>query len=346
MLSISQWKNAAQAQPIDAESSQQALSEETFGRLQVVLAGRYDLLSLVGLGGMSMVYAARRRSNGALFAIKVLRPELTRETNVVARFRREALHAGCLLGHPNIVSVLDVEEADGLLFLTMPYVRGEDLDALLERTGPLPAAEALQAAHHIASALAFAAQRELLHGDLTPGNIRLSEFGRYMVLDFGLSRGQRTRSGSGQTALGKIEDAEEILGTPFYMAPEQIRGERVDGRTDLYSLGATLFHMLVGTPPFVATTLKEISRMHLEQEAELPTTFCKQSPKAAAIVLKLLRKDPAQRFPDAHVLCEALTAAGTRSDAARIEPRTEGQAEAFPPRRRLERILPKNEEPA
>ena len=118
----------------------------------------------------------------------------------------------------------------------------------------------------------------------------------------------------------------------------------MDGRTDLYSLGATLFHMLVGAPPFVAGTLKEISRMHLEQEAELPRVLREQSPKAAAIVLKLLKKDPAQRFPDAHALCEALTEAGTRSDAACIEPRTEGQAEAFPPRRRLERMSSRNEE--
>ncbi len=320
------------SQPQSSEPSPQALQQEpgVSARLAVVLAGRFDLLHLIGLGGMATVYLARHRAHGALFAIKVLRQEFARDPGVLLRFRREALHAACLLGHPNIVSVLDVEEADGLHFLTMPYIRGEDLDHLLTRTGAFPAPEVLQAALQINSALEFAARKDLLHGDLTPGNIRLSEWGSYLVLDFGLSR---ALGGDPQSSANT-----HILGTPFYMAPEQIRGELPDIRTDLYSLGAILFELLTGRPPFIAGSLPELKRQHLEQAPALPANLHTEHPALAKLILRLLEKGPDARFSTPTELRTALIACGARSEAAGLLPDLTGQEECRLPRRRLESV--------
>ena len=301
-----------------------------FARLQIVLAGRFDLLHLIGLGGMSIVYLARHRAHGALFAIKVLRQQYADDAGVVTRFRREALHAACLLGHPNIVAVLDVEEADGLQFLTMPFLRGEDLDHLLTRVGPFSVPEALQAALQINAALEFAARKDLLHGDLTPGNIRLSEWGFYLVLDFGLSRalGRNTEPAAGT----------HILGTPFYMAPEQIRGELPDIRTDLYSLGSILFELLTGRPPFTGESLQELRRQHLEAAPVLPDDLRRQHPALSSLLLRLLEKRREARFADPSQLRRALLDCGARSEASGLEPNLAGQEEVRPPRRRLESL--------
>jgi len=301
---------------------------DLFPRLRTVLAGRFDLLHLIGVGGMSSIYLARHRAHGALFAVKVLRQEFAADPGVVTRFRREALHAACLLGHPNIVAVLDVEEADGLQFLTMPYIRGEDLDHLVARTGPFSVAEVLQAGLQVNAALEFSARKDLLHGDLTPGNIRLSEWGSYIVMDFGLSRALGAHSGS--------DAIDCILGTPFYMAPEQLLGEVPDVRTDLYSLGAILFELLTGLPPFSGPNLADLRRQHLDQAPALPAEMQADHPALAALIVRLLEKSRERRFASPSELRAALLACGARSEAAGLLPDVTGQKEVRPPRRRLE----------
>src|SRR5688572_13315035 len=241
-----------------------------------VLAATYELDREIGRGGMGIVYKARDRRLKRVVAIKVLPPELAFRSEIRSRFLREAETAAGL-SHPNIVPIYSVDEMEGLVFFVMSYVAGDNLAKRLHDHGVLGPDEVRRILREVGDALDFAHERGVVHRDIKPDNILLdAESERSMVTDFGIARAVTEGGDSRLTATGMA------IGTPAYMSPEQAAGERtIDGRSDLYSLGVVAYQMLVGEPPFVASStpamlVKHISErpVPLEQRrADLPTAL-------------------------------------------------------------------------
>ena len=222
-----------------------------------MVADRYQILSLIGEGGMGRVYLAEHVRMGRKSAVKVINPALATTADAISRFNREASNA-CKINHPNVAQVYDFGEmADGTLYLAMEYIDGETLDAIVAREGPLPPVRAAHITKQVADALYAAHHLGIVHRDLKPENVMIA---RHLdgsdwvkVVDFGIAKTiQRDGSGS-QT----VTTAGVSLGTPEYMSPEQLAGEKLDHRTDIYSLGLVLFNMLTGELPYPKLTSKE-----------------------------------------------------------------------------------------
>ncbi len=265
--------------------------------LQPVFGNRLELLAPVALGGMATLFQLRHRLHGGLFVAKVLHSQLAREPAVVESFHREMKHAACLGGHPNAIPIFDAGEHNGLHFLLMPFIEGEDLDTLLAHHGALSRAEALHFAAQISSLLSLAESHGITHCDIAPGNIRLDTFGRYRLMDFGISH-----------AVGEAP-SRFLAGTPLYSSPEQIRGELPDIRTDLYSLGLVLAEVLSGKPLFTANSLDELKDKHLRGAWQLPPEIQADAP-VARLLDRLLATDRTQRLASAFELSGALSALG------------------------------------
>ena len=218
--------------------------------LEHAIGEKYEILRWIGGGGMAEVFLARHRIHGALFAVKVLSDQLAGEPAIVARFVEEARTATTLRGHPNIAEIFDIGDGSGLHYLIMPYVEGEDLKGYLDRHGRLSGPEALHVIRQVTEALVWAGDRNVVHRDLKPSNIRIDRSGRAIVLDFGIAKANDVPT--------MLTRPGERLGTPFYMSPEQIKGEKCDARSDLYSLGVTFFELLSGRKPFTGDTLQAI----------------------------------------------------------------------------------------
>jgi serine/threonine-protein kinase len=259
----------------------------------------YDVLGVLGQGGMGVVYQARQRSLGRPVAIKMVAPEMKLRPEVLARFRREA-ETIARLQHPNIVQVYDISEHDGRPFVALEFVGGGNLlDKLAGQAQPPQ--EAAQMVETLARALHHAHERGVIHRDLKPGNVLLTEDGTLKVSDFGLAKilqsaGRLTRSGT-------------VLGTPGYMAPEQAtgRGHEVGPAADVYGLGAILYQALTARVPFYADSEMETLRQVVEEMPALPSLLVPGVPAdLEAICLRCLEKDPAQRYPSALALAEDL----------------------------------------
>ncbi|HKG94284.1 MAG TPA: serine/threonine-protein kinase [Gemmatimonadaceae bacterium] len=256
--------------------------------LQEGLAGRYTVEREVGRGGMGVVYLARDLALERLVAIKVLPPQFATQRDLRDRFIRETRTAAGL-SHPNIVPIHAVEEGQGLVYYVMGYVDGETLAQRVRRVGPMPVADVVRVLQEVAWALSYAHGRGIIHRDVKPDNILVERAtGRAFVLDFGIARVQTAAT---MTSLG------ESLGTPQYMSPEQAAGERVDARSDLYSLGIVAFYALTGKLPFDAQGVQAILAMHITKPAP-PVASARPGlpPRLAEAVDRLLAKDPAQRF--------------------------------------------------
>jgi serine/threonine protein kinase len=258
-------------------------------QLARVLAEKYQVIYPIRAGGMAEVYLARNRFLGSLFAVKVLSDTLANEPNLVARFEHEGRMAASLSNHPNIVTVFDIGNGDGLHFLIMQFVAGEDLATYLKRVGKLGLSDAGNVVAQITEALSFAEAKGIVHRDIKPGNILLDESGRIKLVDFGISK--VTDSLDGLTRPG------ESFGTPSYMSPEQINGQTCDVRSDLYSLGAVFFEFLTGRPPFVEDSSTAVLIAHLTKPCPLVTDFDPSIPEPCEqMVRKLLAKDPKDRY--------------------------------------------------
>jgi serine/threonine protein kinase len=221
-----------------------------------VLAGRYRILSCLGDGAMGAVYLAEHLRIGRRDAIKVLRPEIAQDAEAIARFARGARNVSSIR-HPNVCTIYDFSDAeDGLQYLAMEYVAGVTLKAVLDRERRLEPARAVRIALHIAAALQAAHDAGIVHRDLKPANVMITPQpggdDEVKVVDFDIAKGPQHNEGEELTRLGFV------IGTPEYMSPEQLTGERIDGRSDLYSLGVVLFRMLTGALPFRASSTQEV----------------------------------------------------------------------------------------
>jgi len=279
------------------------------------LAG-FEVLGFLGRGGMGNVFKARQVSMDRLVALKILPTRLARDEESVERLTREA-RAAAKLRHPNIVHAYDVGSADGHYYFAMEYVDGEGLDAVLRSDGPLDQDRALQILIQVTRALAAAHEAGIIHRDVKPSNIMLDSKGEVRVTDFGLA--ERIEGDVAATANGRP------LGTPAYAAPEMLAGRAVDARADLYSLGATFFHVLAGRPPFEGQDFSEIV---IKQVHEAPPALAdvapQLDPRLCQIIDRLLGKDPAERYPSARALHDELEALGplrSAGEAARAEGR-------------------------
>jgi serine/threonine-protein kinase len=268
---------------------------------QAALAGRYSLERELGRGGMGVVYLAREVRLDRPVAIKLLPPELAVHDAVRERFQREARTAA-RLAHPHIVPIHSVDEAGRFTFYVMAYVRGETLAHRIAGRGALPPADAARVLREVAWALAHAHAQGVVHRDVKPENILLEEgTGRALVTDFGIARQVHA---SGPTGAG------EALGTPDFMSPEQASGERVDARSDVYSLGVVGFYSLAGRLPFTGPTVAARMSQHITQAAPALPAVAPGVPRAlAGIVGRCLAKDPAARYADGSTLAEALAVA-------------------------------------
>ena len=253
--------------------------------------GRYKILGELGRGAMGIVYRAQDPALDRVVALKtiILKDDAEGRDEYHKRFFLEAKAAGKLT-HPSIVTTHDFGEADGVAYLAMELLEGTDLRTRLQQ-GALPAAEAVEVARQVADGLAFAHERGIVHRDIKPGNVMLLDSGHAKIMDFGLAR---MRAADHKTVSGMV------LGTPRYMSPEQVAGQPVDQRSDIFSLGIVLYEMLTGAKLFGGEEVTQIMHNVTYQEAEPPTRLKPELPAMLDFVLaRALKKDPAVRYQDA-----------------------------------------------
>ena len=287
--------------------------------------GPYEILSLLGAGGMGEVYLARDPRLGREVAIKVLPAERMADENRRRRFVQEA-RAASALNHPNIVTIHEIESSEGIDFIVMEYVPGKTLDALIPRQG-MRLGEALRVAIPVADALAAAHASGMVHRDLKPTNVAIGTSGAVKVLDFGLAKlvASEIADDDGQTWSrspgGLLTGAGSIVGTPAYMSPEQATGGRVDARSDIFSFGGLLYEMLTGRRPFAGGSAAETLAAIVKDEPLPPTALAPNLPRdLERIILRCLRKDPGRRFQHAADLKVELQELKEESDSGSMKP--------------------------
>ena len=257
-----------------------------------VFNGRYELQRRLARGGMADVFLARDRLLDRPVAIKVLFPDLAADTAFVERFRREA-QAAANLNHPNIVSIFDWGQQDDTYFIVMEFIDGRSLADLIRTQGVLDADRAAEVASEVAAALGIAHRSGVIHRDVKPGNVLITSDGQVKVADFGIA----TVLSDTNTDLTR---AGTVMGTATYFSPEQAQGRSVDARSDLYSLGAVLFEMVVGQPPFKGDTPLAVAIKHVQEPPPSPRALGADIAESLeAITLKLLAKSPDNRYPTA-----------------------------------------------
>jgi eukaryotic-like serine/threonine-protein kinase len=277
-----------------------AMNENLLERLRAFFTGRYAVEGELDRGGMAVVYLARDVKHDRKVAIKVLDPALS-ATLGTERFLRE-IEVIAQLQHPNILTLIDSGEVDGLPYYVMPFVKGQSLATLLEREGPLPVEEVVRIACEVAEALETAHRHGVIHRDIKPSNVLLSE-GHAVVADFGIA------AALDEAKLGRLTRAGVSLGSPIYMSPEQASGERdLDERTDVYALGCMLYEMLGGEPPFGGSLESVVSRKLLGTIRPLKELRRDVPPGIEKAISKALARERDERFATAAEFREALLA--------------------------------------
>ncbi len=278
------------------------LSDNAFFPLAGQMLGSYRIARLLGQGGMGEVYLGVQPEIGSRVAIKLLTADAARAPSIVERFFAEA-RAVNVIRHEGIVSILDLARLpDGRPYIVMEYLDGAPLSKVFEEHRPVPLGALVQMLVWVLGALGAAHALGITHRDLKPDNIFVTSLGRLKLLDFGIAKLKPDQGGvSDATRTGAL------LGTPFYMSPEQARGMPVDHRSDLYSLGVILFEGLTGQRPFQADSLFELLRQQIEAPPQPPRTLRADVPAALeTVVLRALEKDPAGRFQSAEEMANAL----------------------------------------
>jgi serine/threonine-protein kinase len=279
------------------------------------LSDRYELGEILGFGGMSEVHLARDLRLHRDVAVKVLRADLARDPSFYLRFRREAQNAAAL-NHPAIVAVYDTGEAETpngpLPYIVMEYVEGVTLRDIVHTDGPIPPRRAIEIIADACQALNFSHQHGIIHRDVKPANIMISKNNAVKVMDFGIARALADTGNS-------VTQTAAVIGTAQYLSPEQARGETVDARSDVYSLGCVLYEILTGEPPFIGDSPVAVAYQHVREDPVPPSRRHHDvTPELDAVVLKALAKNPDNRYQ---------SAAEMRSDLIRVH---SGQAPDAP----------------
>jgi len=276
-----------------------------------IIGGRYEIIELLGSGGMANVYRAHDPHLGRDVAIKVLADRYTADPAFVERFRREA-SAAAQLNHPNIVQVFDRGETDGTYFIVMEYLTGPDLKSLIRTRGALPPLEAIDYAQQILAALAAAHRRDVIHRDIKPQNVMLASDGLLKVTDFGIARAG---------AESEMTEAGSVIGTAQYLSPEQAHGGELTSASDCYSAGIVLYEMLTGRVPFDGERPVVVAMKQINEPPVPPSTYEPDIPPALeAVVMTALAKRPSERYRSAEEFSAAL------SDVRRqLDPASTGQ---------------------
>jgi len=297
------------------------------------IAGKFVVESLIATGGAGSVYRARQLALDRTVALKVLRQDIARDAHFIERFKREA-RAASRLDHPNSVRVFDFGSVDdSLLYLAMEYVEGRTLHHLIEEEWPLGEARIVDIMSQVLSAIAVAHDMEVIHRDLKPDNIMIlraksddgEETELVKVCDFGiatLGAIQNDRTGGQAGGPWATMDG-SLVGTPGYMSPEQARGEQADRRSDIYSAGVILYHMLVGRPPFEGESAYFVAMKHITDSPLPPSQITAVDPALEAVCLRALSKAPRDRFDNAREMRAALRAALAHATSARSTPAAE-----------------------
>ncbi len=256
--------------------------------------GEFIIAEILGSGGMATVYKAYDESLGRYVAIKIMQKTFGRDPKFVERFLREA-RAAARLNHPNVVQIYSCGEKSGQPYIVMEYVDGDKLDEVIAREAPLPTKRVLDIGRDVANGLRAAADIGLVHGDIKPANILFDRNGSAKVADFGLAH------------FAQEQTEDEIWGTPYYIAPERARKEKQDQRSDIYCLGATLFHALTGNPPFDGETAVDVVMARLKNEAPDIREFVPRAcPATAKIIARMLEMEIFRRHPNYNSLLSDL----------------------------------------
>ncbi|MDZ4197675.1 MAG: serine/threonine-protein kinase, partial [Kiritimatiellia bacterium] len=287
---------------------------------------KFLLLEVLGTGGMASVYRAYDQSLGRMVAIKVMRREMGEDPTFVENFLREARSAA-QLNHRNVVSIFTVDEVRGQPFIVMELLDGGRLDEMITQGQPIPEKRVLEIAHDVAEGLQAASQIGLIHGDVKPANILFNRAGQAKVADFGIARFQARKLSKG-----------EIWGTPYYIAPEKVQGNKEDLRSDIYSLGGTLFHALSLLPPYDGPTATDVVLARLQRPPpNLNDLRSDLHPETVALISRMLEQDPFRRYPNYASLMSDLDAAMTAvardplpSSVHKKHPTPEGSGSRFP----------------
>src|SRR5579863_5815007 len=272
-----------------SELAEDIVLSPTTGQLSsgTVIGDRYEILQLLGQGGMGAVYKVRDKELDRIVALKLIRPEFAGNPEILRRFKQELILARQVT-HKNVIRIFDLGMADGRKFITMDYVEGRDLKSVLVERGKLPPDEAVPIIQQVCRGLEAAHTEGVVHRDLKPQNIMVDADGRVWVMDFGLARSMET---VGITRTGAL------MGTPDYMSPEQARGEKVDARSDLFSLGIIFYEMLTGRLPFQAETMMATLLKRVQEKAIPPIALDPAiPPHINRVVMKCLEADVTKRY--------------------------------------------------
>jgi eukaryotic-like serine/threonine-protein kinase len=262
------------------------------------MLGRYEIIQLLGQGGMGAVYKAKDIELDRLVALKVIRPELAIHPDILQRFKQELILARKVT-HKNVIRIFDLGEAEGIKFITMDFIDGQDLKGLVTEKGRLTPQEIVPIMEQVCLALEAAHAEGVVHRDLKPQNIMIDKQGRVAVMDFGIARSME--GGSTQTGA--------LMGTPEYMSPEQVMGEHVDQRSDLFTLGVIFYELLLGSMPYKADTVQAAMFKRTREKPKAPIEVDPSVPKALSdITAKCLEMDPANRYQTAAEIREDLEA--------------------------------------
>ena len=264
-----------------------------------VLAGRYELIEKIGDGGMAIVYKAKDRLLKRFIAVKILKPEFVQDIKFVENFRKES-HAAASLSHPNIVSIYDVGQEGNINYIVMELVSGKTLNELIQAEAPMDYRKAADITKQVASGLSAAHKKGIVHRDVKPHNILMTEDGIAKITDFGIAKAV-----TNTTIVDSGKD--NVMGSVHYFSPEQAKGANVDEKSDIYSLGIVLYEMLTGKVPFDGDNPVTIALMQINEPVTPPSVFNHNVPPGLErIVMKAVEKQPKDRFASADEMIEAL----------------------------------------